>query len=78
MALEGARRVPDASIAAIISGGVDPMTLRGARLALPEEVAAFALRCDTSLTVSRRRASNLLVLDVPTLRDLPSAIRSLR
>ncbi len=78
VALEGARRVPDASIAAIITGGVDPVTLRGAQLALPEEVATFAIRCDTSLTVSRRRASHLLVLDVPTLRDLPSAIRSLR
>ena len=78
VALEGARRVPDASVAAIITGGVEPAELRGAQLAMPPEVATFALRCDATLTTSRRRASNLIVLDVPTLADLPGGVRSLR
>lgn len=78
VALAGARRVPDASVAALITGGVEPGALRGAQLAIPEEISAFALRCDQTLTASRRRASKLLVLDVPTLADLPSGIRSLR
>ena len=78
VALDGARRVPDASVAAIVTGAVEPAELRGAQLAMPPEVATFALRCDQTLTTSRRRASNLIVLDVPTLADLPGGVRSLR
>ena len=78
VALDGSRRVPDASVAALITGAAEPTELRGAQLALPAEVASFALRCDRTLPLSRRRASNLVVLDMPTLSDLPSGLRSLR
>lgn len=73
-----ARRVPSASVVAIVAGSnVEPGSLRGAQLVLPAEAATFALRCGAGLTSARRKAATLLVLDVPTLPDLQRALRTL-
>lgn len=78
VAAEAARRVPGASVVALVVGGVvEPATLRAAQLALPAEATVFALRCGRGLTAARRKASSLLVLDVPTLSDLPRGLRTL-
>ena len=72
-------KVPDCSVAALITGSaVTPSQLRLARTSLPSDVSAFAVRCSSEGPASRRSLTDLIVLDVPTLDDLPRGLRSLR
>lgn len=78
LAVDAAAKVPDCSMVAIVTGSVPGASdLRRARLCLPVEARAFAIRCDASLAVSRRHLSDLPVLDVGSLQDLPRGIRSI-
>ena len=78
VAAQAATRVPGASAVALVVGGVvEPATLRAAQVALPAEATVFALRCGRGLTAARRKASSLLVLDLPTLSDLQRGLRTL-
>ena len=71
--------VPNASMAAIVTGSVPPpRELRAAHLTLPAPLAAFAVRSVAGGTCTRRAISTLTVIDVPTLADLPKAVRSIR
>jgi uncharacterized protein (DUF58 family) len=79
LAAEAIREVPGASMVALIVGGtVEPATLRAAHVLLPAEASSVALRCGRDLTASRRKASDLLVLDVPSLADLRRGVGTLR
>ena len=79
LAAQAAALVPDASMAALITGSAPaPRALRAAHLALPTQVAAFAVRCIEGGECRRRRISTLTVIDVPALADLPRAVRSIR
>lgn len=78
VAAEAASRVPDASIVALVVGSEsDPVELRAAQVALPADATTFALRCAGHLPPARRKASTLLVLDVPGLPDLQRALRTI-
>lgn len=65
------------SVSALVSGDVAPADLRAAQLLLPAGVRTFAVRCASTLDLSRRRVGDLTVLDVPRLDDLPVAVGSL-
>lgn len=71
-------RMPGASVGAFFTGASSLTTLRAAQLALPPSVYPFAVRCASSLSLSRRRVGDLIVLDIATLGELPVALRSLR
>ncbi|HNQ05729.1 MAG TPA: DUF58 domain-containing protein [Tetrasphaera sp.] len=79
LAADAVALVPSASMAALVTGSLPtPRVLRAAHLAVPAQVAAFAVRCVTDGQCTRRRISTLTVIDVPTLADLPRAVRSIR
>ena len=61
------------SVAVLIAGQPPVPALRAAQLALPPGVRAFAIRCAAE-RLARRRAGGLVVLEVPTLDDLPVAV----
>lgn len=65
------------SVAGFITGAQDPPELRRAQLALPPSINSFAMRCDHTLTVARRKVGALTVLDLANLDELPPAVRSL-
>ena len=70
--------IPGASVGAFVTGAADPAGLRAAQLALPASMYPFAVRCAARLDLARRRVGDLIVLDVPSLAELPVALRSLR
>ena len=79
LAALAATRVPSASVVGLVTGGaVEPTVLRGAQVALPAEVSTIALRCGRGLVAARRKASELVVLDVPTLADLQRGMGTIR
>lgn len=79
LAALAATRVPSASVVGLVTGGaVEPSVLRGAHVALPPEVSTIALRCGRGLVAARRKASELVVLDVPTLADLQRGMGTIR
>lgn len=79
LTMDAANEVPDATVAALISGpNPSPTELRLARSHVPIEIRCFALRSAQSQPVAMRQIGSLPVLDIPTLADLPRALRGLR
>ena len=64
------------SVAALLSGNVDPLALRAAALAIPPSVRAFAVRHDASAPPARRSVGDLVVIDLASLDDLALSVRS--
>jgi uncharacterized protein (DUF58 family) len=76
LARGAAQSVADASVVAILVGSrVSPAELRAASARLPQEVRALALRCVPGESMSRRSISELVVLTIGSLDDLPTAMR---
>lgn len=79
LASQAVLKVPECSVVALVTGSaVAPAELRLSRTSLPLEVGAFAVRCAGQEPASRRSLTDLTVLDVPALDDLPRALRSLK
>lgn len=69
---------PGASIAVLVVGSATtPTQLRAASVRLPVEVKVVALRCELGAQLSRRSISDLTVLTLGSLDDLPVAMRRL-
>ena len=75
--LRAGHDTPGASVAAFVTGGVDPVELRSAQLVLPLQIKTFALRVQTGLELARRQLGDLTVMDVSLLDQLPLALRGL-
>lgn len=72
-------RVPVCSAAALVTGSlVGAGELRRARASLPVEVISVAVRCDADAPAALRSLSNLTVIDISRIAELPAALRSLR
>lgn len=70
---------PQTSVACLVTGSrTEPAQLRAAEIRIPVEIRSFLLRCADGATTARRRLAGLTVLDVPTLEDLPRAVRAVR
>lgn len=79
VATTAATEVPQASIACLVTGSTIPVPeLRGAHVRLPVDVHSLAVRVTHGKDSSRSRLGDLTVIDVPTLDDLPRALRAAR
>lgn len=65
------------SVACFVTGITGPAALRGAQLALPPGLRSFAIRCQESTELMRRKIGDLVILDIARLDDLRPAVRSL-
>ncbi len=69
----------DASVIAFVLGSAaSPAVLRAAAARLPQDVRVLAVQCIPGAAVSRRVVSELTVLTVGELGDLPVALRSVQ
>lgn len=71
-----AGNTPGVSVTSFVTGLTPPATLRGAQLALPPGIFAFALRCGAEAELTRRKVGDLPIVDVPTLEDIRLGLRS--
>lgn len=66
------------SVASFITGGgTDAAGLRAAQLVLPPQIRSFAVRHQAGTALARRQADDLTILDLPSLEQLPMALRRL-
>ncbi|PJI94988.1 DUF58 domain-containing protein [Luteimicrobium subarcticum] len=77
LARASVRELDDASVVVLIVGSnVSPATLRAASARMPVDVRVVAARCVPGEPVSRRTISDLLVVTIGGLDDLPRAMRA--
>ena len=70
--------VPQASVCALVMGSqVQPEDVLAAHKRLPMAVMSFGLRCESSMSLRRRRVGDLAVVDLASVHDLPAAMRGL-
>ena len=68
---------PGASVVALITGSLTPVAdLRLASLRVPPTARSFAVRAAASEELGRKGAGDLPIVTVPTLAELPAAIRA--
>ncbi len=77
LALRAGNEVSGASVAGLITGSTEAVELRAAQLRLPPQIATFAVRNHAGWELARHQVGEVTIIDLPSVAQLPLAMRSL-